>query len=174
MKNLATLFLCLAFSTPVFCQDAKFEVQVSSDSILLGNYFEIRFKIENVKGNFEPPPFEGFQILSGPNQSTSMQIINGDMTQSASYTYFLKPVEIGNYTIPPAYLIIDEETTKETDPIEIIVVPNPDGIVQKPAQRTPRSLFDVHPGFPFIQDDSLTMPGKKPNKKKKKLKVTKI
>jgi hypothetical protein len=173
MKKLVTFILGLAFSIPTFCQDAKFEVQVSSDSILLGNYFEIRFIIEDTKGQFEPPSFHELKILSGPNQSSSMQIINGDMNQSMQYSYLLKPEDIGNYIIPPAFLLLEDETTLETESIEIVVVPNPEGIIQKPQLGSEKSFFNHRPSFPF-GDGPTVSPEKNSKKKKKKLKVTKI
>ena len=167
MKKLTFTILTFVFSTFMWGQDIKFEVQISSDSILVGNYFEIRFSVENIKGKFEAPTFQDFQVISGPNQSSSMQIINGEMTQSYSYSYFLKPQEIGNYSIPPAYLVLEEDEVLETPPIDILVVPNPDGIIQKPDLDS-KSYFN-----PFPNNDRM-FDRFKPKPKKKKLKEKKI
>jgi hypothetical protein len=42
-------------------------------------YFTLSCPDMNKVSNFKPPAFNGLKILSGPNQSTSMQIINGKM-----------------------------------------------------------------------------------------------
>ena len=113
-------------------QSAKFSVSVSSDTILLGNYFELKFTVENAPSNgFEAPDLHEFNLVGGPNTSSSMSIVNGQVSQSATYTYYLEPMDIGVYTIKPAYLT-SEEIALETPPIDIIVVPNPEGIIQRP------------------------------------------
>lgn len=113
-------------------QTPKLSVSVSTDTVLLGNHFELKFTIENASASgFEAPDLYEFNIISGPNTSSSISIINGEVSQSASYTYYLEPTEIGVYTIKPAYLT-SGDVALETPPIDIIVVPNPEGIIQRP------------------------------------------
>lgn len=143
MKKLITFCFSISFCLALFAQDKapKFTLEISTDSILMGNYFEVKFTLENASGsNFSPPEFDGFHIVGGPNQSTSMSFVNGDMTQSIAYSYYLEPKDIGSYWIEPASI----ETTKEvleTIPLEVLVVPNPDGIKQYPQEREQRRLF---------------------------------
>ena len=119
-------------------------VQLSSDTILLGNYFELKITVEDANGTFEAPDLSAFNIVGGPNTASSMTIINGSMTQSQSYSYYLEPKDVGNYTIPPAYLIIDEGQL-ESAPIDVIVIPNPDGIIQEPGR--PGNSMDIFRDF---------------------------
>jgi len=132
MRNLIlTCFLSLGVFAIVSGQDAQFSIAVSNDSILLGNHFEVTFTMENTNGrNFQTPDFKGFQIVGGPSQSSQMSIINGEMTQKKSWTYYLEPSDIGNYYIEPASIETDDGIL-ETAPIEVLVVPNPDGVIQK-------------------------------------------
>jgi hypothetical protein len=121
-------------------QSAKFSVSVSSDTVLLGNYFELKFTVENAPAEgFEAPDLHEFNLVGGPNTSSSMSIVNGQVSQSATYSYYLEPMDVGVYTIKPAYLT-SEEIALETPPIDIIVVPNPDGIIQRP--NSPAKRFD--------------------------------
>lgn len=134
MKAVLTAALLFMGFASMQGQDVKFSVEVSNDTLLVGNYLELKYTIENGAANgFEPPKLNMHDVVGGPNTSTSMSIINGEMTQSASFAYYIKPDDIGAYTIPPAYLK-DGENTFETPPIEIIVLPNPEGIVQRPHQ----------------------------------------
>jgi hypothetical protein len=134
MKALCTAFLLFMGLTWIQGQDVKFSVEVSNDTLLVGNYFELKYTVENGSPNgFEPPNLNIADVVGGPNSSTSMSIINGEMSQSASYAYYIRPSDIGAYTIPPAYLK-DGDRTLEAPPIEIIVLPNPEGIVQRPHQ----------------------------------------
>lgn len=136
MKNLMFPLFILGFHFLAAAQDPspRFSVAVSSDSILLGNYFRVTFTLENARqGDFEAPEFEGFQIVSGPNFSSSMSMVNGTVTQKISYSYYLEPLDIGNYYIPPASITVGNNVL-ESLPVSILVTPNPDGIKQLPDQ----------------------------------------
>lgn len=136
-----TWSLCFFISIG-FSQDFKFEVSVSSDTILMGNHFELTFAVENAsRGNFEGPKFENFDLVGGPNYSSSMTILNGEMSQSTSYTYYLKPKHAGSYDLGPAYFNTEKEDI--TSPIiTVYVKENPDGIQQDPNGLSPRSSSD--------------------------------
>lgn len=84
-------------------------------------YFTFKGESTNELRNFKPPSFEGFRILSGPNQSTSMQYINGAMSGSVTYSYYLQGAQIGKYTIRPASIDYRGKSYT-TSPIEIEVV----------------------------------------------------
>jgi len=109
----------------------RFTVRVSTDSVLMGNPFQVQFTLENGEGrNFSAPSFSpDFMVVSGPNTSTSISVMNGQTSRSMTYTYLLEPVGEGNFFIGPATVETDEGYL-ETSPIEIMVVPNPDGIRQ--------------------------------------------
>ncbi len=164
MKNsflLAVLFVLLPLAG--FAQDkpAKFTVTVSADSILMGNYFEVKFSLENAGGkDFEAPDFgEHFKVVSGPTHSTSMSIVNGELTQSATITYYLEPKDPGVFYILPAS-INTGDTILETDPLEVMVVPNPDGIEQRPPGQA--EGFQFNWSNPFDFDFDFLFPEMKP------------
>ena len=133
MKILPFLFVCVLAIQGLFAQDSvRFTSSISIDSILLGNIVEVRFTLENADmKSFYAPKFEGFEVVSGPNASNSMQIINGEVSRSMTYSYHIKPMEVGDYFIPPAS-IATEIDFLESEPIAVLVVPNPDGIIQSP------------------------------------------
>ena len=74
---------------------------------------------------FRPPPSRGFYILAGPStsSSSSVQIINGQMTQTYeySYTYILEATAEGKMTIDPATVTVSKKEYK-TQPVTIEVV----------------------------------------------------
>ena len=160
------LFYTIAFSlllSLVFAQEeSSFRIEVSSDSILFGNYFEVKFILENESGRqFEPPSFDGFTLVGGPNQATNFSIMNGKTSQSMSYSYYLKPLDIGNYYIDPARIFVGDKVL-ETLPQEILVVVNPDEEYQPP---NIDKMEDLSP---------LNDPAPKSTKPKKKRKVYKL
>ncbi|MCC6256661.1 MAG: protein BatD, partial [Ignavibacteriaceae bacterium] len=103
----------------------SFVATVDNNKVAENDRFELRFTFEgknlnNLK-NFNPPSLKEFKVLSGPNQSTSMQIINGVSSSSLTLSYILLPNTTGTYTIGSAS-IQSEDKTFTTDPIKINVV----------------------------------------------------
>lgn len=104
----------------------SFNATVNSTTIALNDKFQVSFTFEgqdvNAIKNFSPPDLnKDFLVLSGPNQSTSMQIINGAVSASISYSYYLQPRNLGKYTIGAANLLYKDQEFK-SEPIKIEVV----------------------------------------------------
>ncbi len=162
---LATMIAVLS----AYAQDKpiRFTVEVSTDSILMDNYFEVKFILENANGkNFEAPQFDNFNIVSGPNFSSSYSMANGEITQSMTITYYLEPKEVGAFYILPASVETGGKTL-ETSPLRVLVVPNPDGIKQAP-KRQSRQLFDMFDSFDFGNDFFFNAPRMTPKEQPKK------
>ncbi len=180
------IFSCFASA---FSQDKpiNFTVTVSTDSILMDNYFEVKFTLENADGqNFEAPDFsQHFKVISGPNFSTSMNIVNGDISRKMTITYFVEPKETGLFYILPASVQAADKVL-ETSPLEVVVVPNPDGIKQAPAGSNSDSFqfnfgnpFDIDFTFPEFKEmperrqalPEEQVPVEKPKKKRKTTRI---
>lgn len=104
----------------------SFNATVNSTTVALNDKFQLSFTFEgqeiNSIRNFSPPDLnKDFLVLSGPNQSTSMQIINGAVSASISYSYYLQPRNLGKYTIGSAKLQYKDQNYK-SEPIKIEVV----------------------------------------------------
>ena len=172
MKTMITrksigIILFLSLATQIWAQnEPSFALAVSDDSILMGNYFEIKYEANNLQGEFELPEFNEFEIVSGPNHSSSMSIINGQQSSSNSISLLLKPKSIENLTLPPAYFVT-QDSVWEVNPRDITVLPNPDGIVTESRLSVERNTFNIFDNW------GSTNP-KERKKKKKKLKETKI
>lgn len=114
-----SLWFLSSFSS---AESVSFTATVDSDQVALGDYFQVTFTLNGSSGgrNFSPPPFTDFDVLSGPNQSTSMQITNGAMNASVSYSYVLQPRAEGNFAIGPASIEADNKKL-QTKPLIIQV-----------------------------------------------------
>jgi len=103
----------------------SFVATVDNNKVSENDRFELRFTFEgknlNALKNFNPPNLKEFRFLSGPNQSTSMQIINGVSSSSLILSYILMPNTTGSYTIGSASIQY-EEKTYTTDPIKVTIV----------------------------------------------------
>jgi hypothetical protein len=82
--------------------------------VAVGEQFRLSYSVNAKGSNFSQPDFGKFSVLSGPNvsSSSSVQIINGNMTQSVSYTYnyIMMATAEGKFTIPPASVAVKGKT----------------------------------------------------------------
>ncbi|KAA3635694.1 MAG: hypothetical protein DWQ02_09445 [Bacteroidetes bacterium] len=176
-KLLLLTFLLGLFSLSGYSQsdEVLFSVSASADSIYFGNKFKITFTLENGQGdNFLQPEFRDFKMASGQMTTSKMSVINGEMSQSSSYSFYLEPKEIGRYFIEPASIEVDGEIF-ETEPYEIFIMANPDGIIQEIEEdRRSNSFFhDFDMTFPPAPNYG-TPERKEMEKKKKKRKTTRL
>lgn len=104
MKHYIFLILLLCANT-VFAADIKVTASVSSAEVGTGEPFEVTFTISGNVERLNPPEFAGFQVISGPNQSSSFTSINGTTTSSMSVSYGLVALKPGEYTIGSAVVI---------------------------------------------------------------------
>ncbi len=106
MRRWIAVIALLLPGISLFGQDETFEAIVDRTSVGIGERFQLSFVLRNAGmgggKNLELPDMEKFYILSGPNQSSSMQIINGSVSSSITYGYVLQPKEVGTFTIGPA------------------------------------------------------------------------
>lgn len=112
MSFFSFLFLLFLVGKVGVCQNS-FTMEVYAPNIVaVGEHFRITFSLNQEITQFNPPSAEGFQILAGPEQSSSSQIsvINGKTTHNrqVSISYILIAQQPGEYTI-------GEATAKDKD-----------------------------------------------------------
>ena len=120
----AVVVAVLTFFT-AFAEEVVF--QTNAPMIVgVGEAFRVEFDL-NAKPDdksFVAPTFEGFSVLAGPSVShgSSMQIVNGSMTKSFSYTisYVLQASKAGQQSVGVATISVDGKnySTRKT-PIEV-------------------------------------------------------
>lgn len=117
------LIAALAAGAPA--QDGTFSAALDRTTVGTGEQFAVSFTVSgsdvNSVKNLRPPAFSSFVVMSGPNQSTSMQIINGQMSGSVTFTYYLYARQAGKYTIGSASVDY-RGTTLRTQPLQIDIV----------------------------------------------------
>jgi hypothetical protein len=112
-KCLVLTFVMLILVYPVSAQDVQIVATVSKNRVSQDERFEYRVEVKGASvslPNPEIPPLKGMLILSGPNSSTSVQIINGKMSQSKSYSYILQAQQPGKVTIAPATVEVNGQS----------------------------------------------------------------
>jgi hypothetical protein len=113
------LFLCNGISAQTFT------ASVNNTTVGVNEPFEISFQfsgddINSIK-NFHAPDFKNFNVISGPNQSTSMQIINGAVSASITFSFYITAVSLGQHTIGSASIEYKGKTYN-SEPINMSIV----------------------------------------------------
>jgi len=89
------------------------QLKVSADktTVQQNERFQIYYEFEAANLNsiksFRPPSFKGLNVISGPNQSSSMQIINGQMSAAITFSFILFGSQPGTYSVSPASIIYE-------------------------------------------------------------------
>ncbi|KXK40865.1 MAG: aerotolerance-related exported protein [Bacteroidetes bacterium OLB9] len=117
------LIFVLLFFLPLIAKSQKesLTIHIDKDSLYLDEVVKVEFMLDNLDGMFSEPDFKGFRIVSGPNTSSQIKMMNGKVTQKKSYSYIIMPIKAGALTIGSA--IFSGKTDEiVTDPIEIYVI----------------------------------------------------
>lgn len=134
--NLIIVILISAFS--IKAQDVRFSGSAPS-VVAVGEQFRLTYSINKTGSNLRLPDLGNFRLISGPgtSSSSSVQIINGNVTKTESFTFtfVLLATEVGKYTFKPAAITFESEQYY-SNPLEIEVVADSDGRVNDPGQQS--------------------------------------
>ena len=88
---------------PNFTWAQSLVASVDRSTVYQGEQVEYSVEIQGTMRAKNPqfPSFDGFRVLSGPNESSNFQIINGQMSSSIRYSWVLVPLKVGSLTIGP-------------------------------------------------------------------------
>ena len=157
MKKLFILTtLLIATLASVRAEELTFTADAPS-AVVMGETFRLSYTI-NTHGarGFRVGDITDFDILSGPNQSSSsnISIINGVRTSSKKLTFtcILRPKREGTFTIPAATVTVDGEqlTSKE---LTVKVLPQDQRSTQQPGAQQGRGAATSQTGQ--ISNDDL-------------------
>lgn len=123
MKNWFIIIILL-FAKCAFSQDVTFKAS-APEVVELGQQFRLIYTVNAKAENFSSPAIDGISVLAGPStsQSSNVSIVNGKVTQNFElrYTYIVQANKEGEFTIPPAEVVVDKKTYK-SQPIKIEVI----------------------------------------------------
>ncbi|MGB1309334.1 MAG: BatD family protein, partial [Oceanihabitans sp.] len=112
LKHISIILLVL--STSLATAQVKFEAKISKKKLGINERLRIDFQMNEDGDNFNPPSFQHFTVVGGPNQSVSHSWLNGKKSFNKTYSYFLAPKKRGKYTINQATIEINGEIYKTT------------------------------------------------------------
>ena len=156
MKKIIFILCLLLIGQFLLAQQIEIESYVDKTKIGISDLLKFTIEISGKKAGDvstpELPEIKNFENLgSSISSSSSYSIVNGKMTSSISksFTYTLRPLEIGNHLIPPITFKIKNKSFT-TDPIHIKVI---EGSTQ-PAPPT-SSTFSQQPNSSVDINDNL-------------------
>ena len=81
--------LLLFISSWAHAQTPAFYAQVSKNKVAVGEAFQIAFTLNGPGNNLVYSNLKDFNILQGPNQSQSMSMVNGNISQSTTISFII-------------------------------------------------------------------------------------
>lgn len=104
MRKIVCLWIALlALTVQAYADDKVTFTASAPDAVAVGDQFRLSYTVNTQKvKNFRAPSIKGFDVLMGPSRSYSMQSINGNTTETLTFTYILLAQKEGEYTIPEA------------------------------------------------------------------------
>jgi hypothetical protein len=114
MMRKFVLFFSLLFLSGIhsFAQDIQFTASAKT-VVSVGETFALTYTVNGQGVNFRGPSITGFDVISGPNTSTtsSIRAINGrtSMSITLTYTYYLLASREGTFEIPPASVTVEQK-----------------------------------------------------------------
>ncbi len=117
MRLLASIALVMMWT---LTSAQSFTARVNRTNVSVDENFQLIFECSGDGERFSPPPLDDFMLLSGPNKSSNMQWVNGNFSSSVSYSFILRPKDVGEFVIGPASIKVDDKVL-ETDPIKMTV-----------------------------------------------------
>lgn len=109
-KHLVFSISTLLLSSALMAEDVSFRASAPSQ-VIAGQPFQLTYTINCRARDLRAPEFTGFDYLAGPytSQSSSTSFVNGKRSSSftLTYTYTLRALQDGTYTIGPATIHAD-------------------------------------------------------------------
>jgi len=115
MKKIIPLISVLLLFLSTKGQEISFKASVSKAQVSIGERFRLTYTVNANASGFEQPDLSAFNVYSGPNQGSNVQIINGSFSQTISYYYILAPKSEGIFTISPAVIRIGNGKIKSNE-----------------------------------------------------------
>jgi BatD DUF11 like domain len=146
LQAASVLALCAFATLRLSAQDISALAQPNPVSV--GERFQVTFTSSAAFTNFRAPDFEGLTLVSGPMQSQSVRIVNGEMTRSISYTYVVQARGEGKCTIQPASADVGGKRIQSNTVIVQVLKPSQQKAQQQAAERASESAMmrDIQKG----------------------------
>lgn len=104
------LFILVNIAVLPILNAASFRVETTKKLVDLSEYFEVKYIIEGRNiGNFNAGDLSAFILKSGPNKNQQTTYVNGKVSSTLIYSYYLQAKKEGNYKIAGASVFINKK-----------------------------------------------------------------
>ena len=140
------IFILIMTTTVCFADNISVTSYVDKNTLSLNELLNLTIEIksdEQIGAEPEIPQLTGFQIVGqSSSSSTSIEIINNEMSRTVkqSFTYSLRPLKTGSFTIPPIYTKYKNKTYRSKT-INVTVV-EASSNYQQPTQKKLKNTND--------------------------------
>ena len=149
-------FLFFALFVNAQDDEVTFEMSVSKNKVGLNEKLRVDFSMNRDGDNFNPPNFNGFDVVFGPGQSIKNTFMNGVRSFSKVYSYVLEPTAKGKFTIGQATIVIDGKTykslTKEIEVTGVVENPNAPPSAESIADENLHLVAEVSNSNPYLNE----------------------
>jgi hypothetical protein len=124
-KSLIPLVFCASVISIAHAQKANIQVNADRDTVALQEYFTLTVTFQNCDANtFKMPEAidDDFTLAGRPMSQTSMSIVNGAVSSSASYTYQLAPKKAGKVDIEGIEVKTADGKIIKAEKVKIVVL----------------------------------------------------
>jgi hypothetical protein len=147
MNTLFTKLLycsCLLFVANFCKAQTKFVATINPAQAGINEYITLKLTVENAQNvqQINPPALNDFNLVSGPNQESAVNNVNGVVTQSISLSYILQPKKPGTYNIGYATAIIADKTYK-SNAVKVSVSNKKSSNSNATSNSSPFAAFDL-------------------------------
>jgi hypothetical protein len=118
-RILGLLIFSLSF---VALHAQSFRLTVDAQKVVQNSAFQVRYTLNGANGNnFSASNFSPFEVVGGPQQSSSTSIINGTISKKQSISYDLYATKVGKYTIPAGSIVVNgKKITSNSITVEVV------------------------------------------------------
>ena len=150
------IYIYLILSSFLINAQVDFELRVSKKKLGINERLRIDFVMNQNGDDFNPPSFDNFNLVGGPNQSVSNSWINGKRSFSKTFTYFLAPKQKGVFKIGSAEISFEGKTYK-TAPVSIevmssVVKPSGSSSVEYLADENMHLIAEISNTNPYLNE----------------------
>jgi hypothetical protein len=119
------VIILLILSGCMKAQEVQFTASISPNVLRMGEQFNLTYTSNQELEALDLPEIHDFELLGGPSQGHSQSVysVNGKITTTSTwqYTYLLKAVKDGKFTIAPASVKVKNKTYRSnTVDIEVL------------------------------------------------------
>lgn len=121
LKN-CFLLLIISLVTTVAGAQVKYKASIIPSQINKDEYATLRLEIFNGTNiqQIKPPSFKDFTVVSGPNQETGMNTVNGVSNIYMAVSYVLQPKRAGKFVISESAVVVAGKEYK-SGPMKLVV-----------------------------------------------------